>query len=196
MTLVELVKQGNYASIEQAYEAITAKNIPVADSKKWTWGGINDAIGPVASDQILNFMETHNMRSLALQLGGEGIALSDLRVQEVLMQMSALIPEAKILAEKTLYYTSIYEQNGLPEPTIHDISDAWNSKEATPDTWGEEILLSLNKGADTSLNCFMRVTKVGFKDGKEVVREAPVVTVNDNMLNHALLSLVERFING
>ena len=91
MTLVELIKQGNYTSIEQAYETITAKNIPVADPKKWTWGGINDAIGPVAADQILNFMETHSMRSLALQLVGEGISLSDLRVQEVLMQMSALI---------------------------------------------------------------------------------------------------------
>lgn len=196
MTLVELVKQGNYTSIEQAYEAITAKNVPVADPTKWTWGHINDAVGPVVADQILNFMENNSMRSMALQLGGEGVVLSDPRVQEVLLQMSAIIPGTKVLAEKTLHYTSIYQQNGLPEPTIYDVSDAWNSTELKPDTWGEEVLLTLNKGADNSLNCFMRVTKVGFKDGKEVERETPAITVNDNLLNHALLSLVERFING
>jgi hypothetical protein len=196
MTLVELVNSGNYSSIEEAHQAITAKNIPVADPDRWDWADINDLLGPVVADQMLQFLETHSMRSIALQLGGDGVVMSDPRVQEVLKQMGTQIPGALTLVQKTLSYTSLYEMHGLPEPTIHEVSDAWNWVGVEPDSWGDEVLLTLNKQADNSVNCFMRVTKVGFKDGKEVVRDTPAVTVNDNMLNHAVLSLVERFING
>lgn len=196
MSLVDFIRSGNFSTWQDANDALHAK-VELRDDKPYTWALVADAVGPVNAEAIRLALESNSLGWASLQLGGHGLSLSDSRVQQALLGFAqAGVPGCAELAAKGITVVAPWQQMGLSQaPTLSEVEAAYDLVHAEPDVWSHEVLLSVNRQVDGTMQVFARVTPVGLIDGQVVQRGESQVYVNGDLVA-AVTPIVEGLING
>ena len=127
MSLQQLIREGNYATAQEAFEAITAASEIVTDDQLYTWAGVALLVGPVGAESLRVALEQNGMGWVVHQLGGTGIQLSNKLVQQALMGFTqANLPGADILAAQGVSTQAPWQVDGLAsEPTLEQVEKAF-----------------------------------------------------------------------
>jgi hypothetical protein len=127
MILQQLIQSGNFASAQEAFDAITTQTVEVRDDQLYTWAGVALVGGPVAAESLRIALEQNGMGWAVHQLGGAGLQLSNPLVQGALLQLSqAGVPGCTELAAKGLTLIPLWQSAGLSvEPMLRDVEEAW-----------------------------------------------------------------------
>lgn len=130
MSLQSLIREGNYATAQEAFDAITDASETVTDDQLYTWAGVALLVGPVGAESLRVALEQNGMGWVVHQLGGSGIQLSDELVQPALMGFAqANISGASILAAQGVSLKAPWEVDGIAsEPTLQQVTDAFNAE--------------------------------------------------------------------
>lgn len=199
MTLEQLIQSGNYPSAAAAYQALITPSVEVRDDQLYTWAGVAQIVGPEAAEALRLALEANGLGWAVHQLGGSGLQLSNDLVQQALLGFAqAGIPGMAELAAVGKSLKAPWQAAGLPgAPTEAEVQAAWDlvTNPPEPDTWSHEVLLSVNRQADGTMQVFARVTPVGLTDGQVVHRGESQVHVNGDLVA-AVTPIVEGLING
>jgi hypothetical protein len=134
MTLQSLIQSGNYESPQAAYNAITSPTIEVRDDDLYTWAGVALVGGPVAAESLRIALEQNGMGWAVHQLGGSGLQLSNPLVQGALLQLAqAGVPGCAELASTGISFVTPWQQAGIEQPTLEQVTTAWNAWKAETD---------------------------------------------------------------
>ena len=126
MGLVDLVRAGNYATAQDAFDAITTPSIVLEDRDFYTWAGIGDVAGEDATQPILEAMKANRQEAFIYQLGGKGIQLHLPKVQAMLLLFAqGGVPGCAALAAKGRSVIPLWQSAGLIEPTLQDVESAF-----------------------------------------------------------------------
>lgn len=126
MSLVDLVRAGNYANAQAAFDAITTPSVVVEDSQFYTWAGIGDVAGEDATQPILEALKANRQEAFIYQLGGKGIQLHLPKVQAMLLLFAqGGVPGCAALAAKGRSVIPLWQSAGLDEPTLQEIESAF-----------------------------------------------------------------------
>ena len=130
MSLQSLIREGNYATAQEAFNAITTASETVTDDQIYTWAGVALLVGPIGAESLRVALEQNGMGWVVHQLGGSGIQLSNELVQQALMGFSqANVPGASILARQGVSLKAPWQVNGIAsEPTLQQVTDAFNAE--------------------------------------------------------------------
>jgi hypothetical protein len=133
-SLQNLIADGNYASAQAAYDAIITPSVEVRDDELYTWAGVALIAGPVGAETLRIALQENGMGWVVHQLGGRGIQLSNELVQQALLGFAqAGLPGCAELAATGLSLITPYQQAGIAEPTLQQVTDAWNVWKAETD---------------------------------------------------------------
>ena len=131
MSLVDLVRAGNYANAQAAFDAITTPSVVVEDSQFYTWAGIGDVVGEDATQPILEALKANRQEAFIYQLGGKGIQLHLPKVQAMLLLFAqGGVPGCAALAAKGRSVIPLWQSAGLDEPTLPEVEAAFNEVQA------------------------------------------------------------------
>ena len=126
MSLVDLVRAGNYANAQAAFDAITTPSVVVEDSQFYTWAGIGDVAGEDATQPILEALKANKQEAFIYQLGGKGIQLHLPKVQAMLLLFAkGGVAGCAALAAKGRSVITPWQSAGLDEPTLQDVQSAF-----------------------------------------------------------------------
>lgn len=130
MSLQSLIREGNYATAQEAYDAITDESETVTDDQLYTWAGVALLVGPVGAESLRVALEANGMGWVVHQLGGSGIQLSNELVQQALMGFAqANVPGADVLAAQGVSQKAPWQVDGIAtEPTLQQVTDAFNAE--------------------------------------------------------------------
>lgn len=199
MSLEQLIQAGNYASAQEAYQAIITPSAEVRDEQQYTWAGVAKIVGPEAAEALRIALNDNGMGWAVHQLGGTGLQLSDQLVQQALLGFAAAgVPGCAELAAQGISLKAPWQIAGLPgEPTQAEVQATYDlvTTPSEPDTWSHEVLLSVNRQADGTTQLFARVTPVGLKDGQVIQRGDSRVYVNGDLVA-TVMPIVEGLINA
>lgn len=131
MSLVDLVRTGNYATAQAAFDAITTPSVVVEDDQFYTWAGIGDIAGEDATQPILEALKANRQEAFIYQLGGKGIQLHLPKVQAMLLLFAqGGVPGCAALAAKGRSVIPLWQSAGLDEPTLTDVQSAFAAVQA------------------------------------------------------------------
>lgn len=131
MSLSNLIRSGNYATVQEAFNAITTPSIEVRDDQLYTWSGVALTIGPQAAEGLRLALLANGLGWVVHQLGGLGIQLSNELVQQALLGfVQAGLPGCSDLAAKGISRQAPWQSAGLTEPTLADVESAFAEVEA------------------------------------------------------------------
>ena len=131
MSLSNLVRSGDYATAQAAFDAITTPSIEVRDDQLYTWSGVALTIGPQAAEGLRLALLANGLGWVVHQLGGLGIQLSNELVQQALLGFAqAGLPGCADLAAKGISHITPWQSAGLTEPTLADVESAFAEVEA------------------------------------------------------------------
>lgn len=134
MSLQSLIQQGNYQSSQAAYDAITTPSIEVRDDHFYTWNGVAKVAGKENVNGLFNAIKNAGFEAFVIQLGGKGLQLTDSDVREMLgLFVLGGLPGAQALLDKGISLITPYEQAGITEPTLQQVTDVWNAWKAESD---------------------------------------------------------------
>ena len=130
MSLQSLIREGNYANAQEAFDAITAPSVTVTDDQLYTWAGVALLVGPVGAESLRVALEQNGMDWVVHQLGGSGIQLSNELVQQALLGFSqAGVSGCSILAAQGVSQKAPWQVDGIAtEPTLQQVTDAFNAE--------------------------------------------------------------------
>jgi hypothetical protein len=133
MSLQNLIASGNYASAQSAYDAITTPSIERRDDQLWTWAGIAQ-FAEEGTEQLKLAMEANGMSWAVHQFGGTGLPLSHPKIQQALLGFAqAGLPGCAELAAQGISMITLWQSAGIEEPTLQQVTDAWNVWKAETD---------------------------------------------------------------
>jgi len=133
-SLQNLIADGNYASAQAAYDAIITPSVEVRDDELYTWAGVALIAGPVGAETLRIALQENGMGWVVHQLGGRGIQLSNELVQQALLGFAqAGLTGCAELAATGLSFITPFEQAGIDEPTLQQVTDAWDAWKAESD---------------------------------------------------------------
>jgi hypothetical protein len=134
MSLQSLIANGNYESAQTAFDAITAATIEVRDDQFYTWNGIAKVAGKQNVKGITDALYDAGFEAFVIQLGGKGLQLTDSDVREMLGFFVANgLPGAQALLDQGISFVTPYKQAGIDEPTLQQVTVAWNAWKAETD---------------------------------------------------------------
>ena len=130
MSLQSLIREGNYATAQEAFDAITAQSVTVTDDQLYTWAGVALLVGPVGAESLRVALEANGMGWVVHQLGGSGIQLSNELVQQALAGFAqANVPGAAILASQGVSQKAPWQVDDIAtEPTLQQVADAFDAE--------------------------------------------------------------------
>lgn len=130
MSLQSLIRDGNYANAQAAFDAITAPSVEIRDDANYTWAGVALVVGPEAAEMLRLALNDNGMGWVVHQLGGLGIQLSNPLVQQVLTGFAAAgLPGCAELKAKGISLQSLWQVAGIAtEPTLQQVTDAFNAE--------------------------------------------------------------------
>lgn len=130
MSLQSLIREGDYASAQEAFDAITTASITVEDSQFYTWAGIGDVAGEDATQPILEALKANKQEAFIYQLGGKGIQLHLPKVQAMLLLFAqGGVPGCAALAAKGRSIKAPWQIDGIAtEPTLQQVTEAFNAE--------------------------------------------------------------------
>ena len=194
----ELAKP-EYAGLsdQQALDKLLEESVQVRDDQLYTWAGVALIVGPQNAEALRLALESNGMGWAVHQLGGSGLQLSNELVQQALLGFAQTgVPGCAELAAKGVTLVAPWQSMGLSqEPTLQEVQEAFDLANSDPDVWSHEVLLSVNRQADGTMQVFARVTPVGLTDGQIVQRGEAQVHVNGDLIA-TLTPIVEGLING
>lgn len=127
MSLQSLIQQGNYASAQAAYDAITTASIEHRDDQLWTWAGIAQ-FAEEGTEQLKLAMEANGMSWAVHQFGGAGLPLSHPKIQQALLGFAqAGLPGCAELAAQGISMITPWQLAGIEEPTLQEVTQTWNA---------------------------------------------------------------------
>jgi len=166
MSLQSLIREGNYATAQEAFDAITTPSVVVADSQFYTWAGVAKVAGKDNVNEILTTLKNVDQEAFIYQLGGKGIQLSDPDVQELLLGLAAGgIPGCAALAAKGRSVIAPWQSAGLDEPTIEQVEKAFVVEEARKQM---AAILQPVQAKATALNAWLDLLDTSAKTVAEV----------------------------
>lgn len=122
MSLVDLVRAGNYANAQAAFDAITTPSVEIRDDVNYTWAGVALVVGPEAAEMLRLALNDNGMGWVVHQLGGLGIQLSNPLVQQALTGFAAAgLPGCAELKAKGISLITPWQSAGLNEPTLENV---------------------------------------------------------------------------
>ena len=131
MSLSNLIRSGDYATAQEAFDAITTPSIEVRDDQLYTWSGVALVVGPQAAEGLRIALIDNGLGWVVHQLGGLGIQLSNPLVQQALLGFAqAGLPGCADLAAKGISLQAPWQSAGLTEPTLADVEAAFAEVEA------------------------------------------------------------------
>lgn len=130
MSLQSLIRDGNYANAQEAFDAITAASVTVTDDQLYTWAGVALLVGPVGAESLRVALEANGMGWVVHQLGGSGIQLSNELVQQALAGFAqANVPGADVLAAQGVSQKTPWQVDGIESaPTLQQVTDSFNAE--------------------------------------------------------------------
>lgn len=199
MSLVDFIRNGNYVSSQEAYEALITP-VETSNDKAWTVADlarlfpndVNSILGTLKSVPVFE------SAFIALSITGLELASDERQafideVAEIGNWSDELKTQVKQLGRTS---SAPWQSMGLSqEPTVSEVQAAYDLVHAEPDVWSHEVLLSVNRQADGTMQVFARVTPIGLTDGQVVQRGEAQVYVNGDLIA-AVTPIVEGFING
>jgi hypothetical protein len=199
MSLVDFIRNGNYASSQEAYAALVTP-VETLNDKAWTVADLArlfpDDINTILS--TLKSVPVFESAFIALSITGLELASDERQVfiteaAQVGNWSAELTEQIKQLGRTS---SAPWQSMGLSqEPTLSEVEEAYSIVNAEPDVWSHEVLLSVNRQADGTMQVFARVTPVGLKDGQIIQRGEAQVHVNSDLVA-AVSPIVEGLING
>ena len=128
MGLSNLIRSGDYATEQEAFDAITTPSIEVRDDQLYTWSGVALVVGPQAAEGLRIALIDNGLGWVVHQLGGLGIQLSNELVQQALLGFAqAGLPGCAELAAKGISFQAPWQVDGIEtEPTMEDVAEAFN----------------------------------------------------------------------
>ena len=181
----------------QCLSKLLASTAEVRDDQLYTWAGVALIVGPQNAEALRLALESNGMGWAVHQLGGSGLQLSNDLVQQALLGFAqAGVDGCAELAAKGIHLVAPWQQIGLAqEPTLAEVEAALSSVNVEPDVWSHEVLLSVNRQADGTMQVFARVTPIGLTDGQVIQRGEAQVHVNGDLIT-AVTPIVEGLINA
>lgn len=171
MSLESLIQSGGYQSATEAYTAIMTPSVEVRDTQLYTWAGVADIIGPEAAEGLRVAFDSNGLGWVSLQLGGLGLPLSDVRVQQALLGFAqAGVPGCSALATKGVSMKAPWEVANLSgAPTQDQVAKAWivwNTRQQM----AEDLISVVNpiRAKSTALNAWLDSLDVSAKTVAEV----------------------------
>lgn len=130
MSLQSLIREGNYANAQAAFDAITTPSVSVTDDQLYTWAGVALLVGPVGAESLRVALEANGMGWVVHQLGGSGIQLSNELVQQALLGFSqAGVPGCSVLAAQGVSQKAPWQVAGIAtEPTLEQVTEVFNAE--------------------------------------------------------------------
>jgi hypothetical protein len=130
MSLQNLIREGNYATAQEAFNAITTSSVTVTDDQLYTWAGVALLVGPVGAESLRVALESNGMGWVVHQLGGSGIQLSNELVQQALLGFSqARVPGCSVLAAQGISQKAPWQVDGIAtEPTLQQVTEAFDAE--------------------------------------------------------------------
>lgn len=130
MSLQSLIREGNYATAQEAFDAITLPSVVVEDDQFYTWAGIGDVAGEDATQPILEALKANKQEAFIYQLGGKGIQLHLPKVQAMLLLFAQLgVPGCAELAAQGKSTKAPWQVDGIAtEPTLEEVTNAFNAE--------------------------------------------------------------------
>lgn len=130
MSLQSLIREGDYATAQEAFAAITTPSVVVEDSQFYTWAGIGEVAGEQSTQPILNALKAANQEAFVYQLGGKGLQLHLPQVQAMLLQFAKLgVPGCAALAAQGVSQKAPWQVDGIAtEPTLEEVTNAFNAE--------------------------------------------------------------------
>ena len=127
MSLQSLIREGNYATAQEAFDAITTPSVEVRDDQLYTWAGIALLAGAVGAESLRVALDQNGLGWVVHQLGGSGIQLSNELVQQVLLGFAqANVPGCATLAAKGVHDEAPWQVDGIAtEPTLEQVTEAF-----------------------------------------------------------------------
>lgn len=117
-----------YFSAAEIHRRMNETIVGQPDDQRYTFSGVADVIGPAATEELKNLLSASGLSWVNEQLGGDGLRLSDSRVQDVLRSFEQSGKAwAKTLRLKGIPECTRYELNiASGECTLQMIEDAIN----------------------------------------------------------------------
>lgn len=130
MSLQSLIREGNYATAQEAFDAITTASVVVEDDQFYTWAGIGEVAGEQSTQPILNALKAANQEAFVYQLGGKGLQLHLPQVQAMLLQFAQLgVPGCAALAAQGKSTKAPWQVDGIAsEPTLEQVTEVFNAE--------------------------------------------------------------------
>lgn len=128
MSLSNLIRSGDYATAQEAFDEITTPSIEVRDDQLYTWSGVALVVGPQAAEGLRLALLANGLGWVVHQLGGLGIQLSNPLVQQALLGFAqAGLPGCAELAAKGISLQAPWQVDGIEtEPTMEDVTEVFN----------------------------------------------------------------------
>ena len=128
MSLQSLIREGDYATAQEAFAAITTPSIEVRDDQLYTWSGVALVVGPQAAEMLRLALNDNGLGWVVHQLGGLGIQLSNELVQQALLGFAqAGLPGCAELAAKGISLQAPWQVDGIEtEPTMEEVTEAFD----------------------------------------------------------------------
>lgn len=158
MSLQSLIENGNYASAQAAYDAITTP-VETQNSKAWTVADLTKEFPPTESNDLntmLGTMETVPVfRSAFIALSITGLEFASTERQQLIDTLSVVGQWSQELTSKVKRLgrpiKAPWEVDGLSQaPTLQQVTDAWTAWKAETDL--SNLRQSLRVRFDSILN--------------------------------------------
>jgi len=195
--LIQSVASWQTKTPEQLLAALSDPSVLVLDSRLYTWAGVAAIAGDAGASALCSKLIEFGKLWAVHQLGGTGLDLSNEEIQQQLYFLDSVgVPGMIALAQTARKHVSPLEQAGL-DATVEQVAEALDDllHPTVPDTESFEVLLSVNRQADGSMNAFASVTPVGLRDGRVVQRGEPVRHIN-GALRDAVQPLIDELMRG
>jgi len=128
MSLQSLIANGNYASAQAAYDAITTPSVEIRDEQFYTWNGVAKVAGKENVSGLFNAIKAAGFEAFVIQLGGKGLQLTDSDVRDMLGQFAlGGLPGAQELLDQGVSLVAPWQSTGITEPTLEDVQQVFDS---------------------------------------------------------------------
>ena len=211
MMLGELINryaatEANAGQWQDVVDILSTPSIVRNNDTAWTLGMIGTQLGLETAGLIAGVMQAAGasnplIHSAYIAISTVGLQLSSDDRQMMIGTIGTVggLTSQQVDAIKRLgrVVTSPLEDAGLPVPSVAEVQQAWQDfiNPPVPDTQSFEVLLSVNRQADGSVNAFASVTPVLLRDGKVLSRGEPVRHVN-GALRDAVQPLIDELLRG
>lgn len=184
--------EANAGDWQGVVDKLNTPSIVVLNDKAWTLGMIQLELGVDTARTVAGGIKAAGdvdpivgsayiaMSTVGLQLHtDERQAMVDVVGQQAGWS-SDLIASLKALGKIT---KTPLESAGLTLPTVAEVQEAWLDfvNPPVPNAQSHEVLLSVNRQADGTMNAFASITSVSLRDGKVISKGEPMRIVNGDL---------------